>query len=42
MAAALAKAPADSHDRIIQGKLKSTLFSPYVFPYMGYILSSEG
>ena len=42
MAVALARAPPDSHTRIIAGKLKSTLFEPYVLPYMGYILSSSG
>lgn len=42
MAEAIAKAPPQSHDRIISGKLKSVLFTPHVFPYMGYVLNSSG
>lgn len=42
MSEALTKAPAEFHNKMIAGKLKSTLYSPYVFPHMGYVLNSSG
>jgi translation elongation factor EF-Ts len=42
MAKALEKAPPHAHERMIKGKMNATLFSPFVFPYMHYILSTEG
>ena len=42
MAASLAKAPVEAHNRMIQGKLNAILFEPHVLPHMSYILSSSG
>jgi hypothetical protein len=42
MAKALERAPANAHERMIKGKLNASLYSPFVFRHMGYVLASDG
>lgn len=38
----LEKAPAHTHEKIVQGKLNSTFYQEYLLPKMSYVLSNNG